>query len=834
MARPKTSATAAPGRDRAATLALAREHFFAGETIETGVSEEVLASWRRCLSLGIDPDRAPALYKEEVDVESKLVHAASPVLDALGSRLADLQVGVLLCDEKARLLQSRAASPEVRDLLAELPALPGRGFDERIFGTNGVGTVVIEGHPAFIRGGEHFVGALRTHACAGAPIRDPISGRITGVLDLTCLDRNADPAMLAYSVKAAGEIERRLYEQASAREQALARAFLDARRRCRGAYAGRAAPGGGPAGVDVPVAQLLSPRDRHHLLEEAAELISLGRVGVTSVPLSQGAVATLLSHQVEDATGVRGIAVEAVLDDGLSWRVASAADLGAAHRPAPQEAGPLVAARPGNGPGVPVSTYPPKTPERQTKAAPPDDPLGAADSWLIAVGEPGIGRLAVQARDRLSLLFEAGARIGSTLEVTRTAEELAEVAVPRFADYVAVDVADCVLRGEEPAGIDASMVRIALGGVPKETALFPVGELFDLLPCTPQARSLAVGRPVLESDLTGSEGWVAQAPERCREALATGVHSLIAAPMRARGVTLGVVSFYRSRETAPFEDDDLSLAAELVGRAAVCVDNARRYTHEHMISAELEWATESLGRALDRQRRFTTDASHELRTPLAGLRAQLEEAQLHPDDTDIGDLLKQTLNDVDRLENILDDLLLLAQIGSALRSEREHVDLAELVAAETSGRVGDRHPVHLDLQPGVVVDVVPSRFGRVLRNLLDNAQRHATENIVVQVRRVGETAELSVTDDGPGVPEEEREHIFERFARLDTARSRDRGGTGLGLAIARDIVQVAQGTLHVEDASPRGARFVVRLPIPQDAAQGRPGAPKTTDDRLSA
>jgi signal transduction histidine kinase len=832
MASPKTSSTAVPGQDRSADLALEREHLFAGETIGSGVSEQVLASWRRCLRLGIDPDRAPALYKEEVDVESRLVQAAAPVLDQLGSRLGGLQVGVLLCDEKARLLTSRAASPELRDLLDELPALPGRGFDERIFGTNGVGTVVIEGRPTFIRGREHFVDSLRTHACAGSPIRDPISGTITGVLDLTCLDRNADPGMLAQSVKAAGEIERRLFEQASVREQALARAFLDARRRSRGAYAGLAAPDGGPAGVNVPIAQLLSRRDRHRLLEEAAELISLGQVGVTVVPLSEGAVATLLSHEVEDAAGVRGIAVEAVLDDGLSWRVASATDLGAPRIPAGPEAGSLVAARPGEGPGVPVSAYPPRTPEQVTR---PDLPDAAADRWLVAVGEPGIGRLAVQARDRLGLLFEAGARIGGTLEVTRTAEELTEVAVPRFADYVAVDVADCVLRGEEPDGIDTSMVRIALGGVREGTALFPVGELFDLLPSTPQARSLAVGRPVLEPDLTTAGGWSAQAPALCREALAAGVHSLVAAPMRARGVTLGVVSFYRSRDTVPFEDDDLSLAAELVGRAAVCVDNARRYTREHMISAELEWATESLGRSLDRQRRFTTDASHELRTPLAGLRAQLEEAQLHPDDTDIGDLLKHTLGDVDRLEAILTDLLLLAQIGSVQPSEREHVDFAELVAAEAGGRIGDRHPVRLDLQPGVIVDVVPSRFGRLLRNLLDNAQRHATETIAVQVRQADGVAELSVTDDGPGVPEEEREHIFERFARLDSARSRDRGGTGLGLAIARDIVHAAQGTLHVEDAPPHGARFVVRLPIAhQDAAQGRPGMPGAIADRMIA
>jgi signal transduction histidine kinase len=435
------------------------------------------------------------------------------------------------------------------------------------------------------------------------------------------------------------------------------------------------------------------------------------------------------------------------------------------------------------------------------------------EGWLLAVGEPGIGRLALRARERLSLLCDAGSRIGTTLEVTRTAEELAQVAVPRFADYVAVDLTDCVLRGDEPGSMDTGQRRVALAGISEGTDLHPLGSLIHPLPSTPQGRSLATGQPVLGPVLSTTFGWLAQDPERCRRICEQGVHSLIAAPMRARGVTLGVVSFYRATGKDAFEDDDLALAEELVGRAAVCVDNARRYTREHAISAELERVTASLQQALDRQRRFTADASHELRTPLAGLRVKLEEARLHPDETDLADLMEHTLGDVDRLQAIISDLLMLARIGAAPPAALEPVDLAVLVEAGTARRTGDPHPARLDLTAGVTADAVPEQIRRVLDNLLDNAQRHAARDVVVTVRRAGGMAELSVTDDGPGVPPAEREHIFQRFARLDTARSRDRGGTGLGLAVARDIAHAHHGTLHAEDASSGGARFVLRLPL---------------------
>nr|WP_062339420.1 ATP-binding protein [Herbidospora sakaeratensis] len=760
------------GEDGIAALTVAFERFLAGEPVESAVRDGVLASWRRCLRGGITPDHISIVFHPDIDTDGEFVFAAVPVLDQLESQVSGIKVAAALADERARILRLRAGEPAVRTWLDRLPIQPGLGFTEEAGGTNALGTALAERRPALIRGREHFADALRTLACAAAPIRDPISGRIRGVLDLACPDRYADPAMLALVTTAARSIEQRLLEQNSEREQASLRAFLHARRRARGAGV-TLVDSGWPD--DASAASTVSADDRLRILEKAAELSSAEHVGVAMVPLSQGRTALLLSRP----DGTHRTAVEAIVDCGASRHVTSVSWPG--HRP-------------------PVPPVP----------AAPDT---ATDGWLLAVSEPAIGRLALQARARLSLLCEAGCRIGTTLDVTQTAKELAEVAVPRFADYVGVDLSDRVLRGEEPAPIYAGLRRVALRGVTKGSCLYQAGALIHPLPSTPQARSVAAEQPILELVLATNLGWMAQDPERCQRVCAHGIHSLIAAPMRTRGITLGIVNFYRSEVSDAFEEDDLSLAEELVNRAAVCVDNARRYTHEHTISTELEQATTSLRQSLDRQRRFTTDASHELRTPLAGLRVQLEEAGLHPDETDLADLLRHALSDVDRLQAILTDLLLLARIGDAPSTTLEHVDLVELAETETSRRIGDPHPTRLDLTPGVLANGVPIQIYRVLNNLLDNAQRHAAHAVVVGVRRSDGMAELSVTDDGPGVPPAEREHIFQPFTRLDTARSRDIGGTGLGLAIARDIAHAHHGTLRVEDAPPNGARFVLRLPL---------------------
>ncbi|MEU8463932.1 SpoIIE family protein phosphatase [Streptomyces sp. NPDC029003] len=209
------------------------------------------------------------------------------------------------------------------------------------------------------------------------------------------------------------------------------------------------------------------------------------------------------------------------------------------------------------------------------------------------------------ARRRLKLLYDAGVDIGTSLDVVRTAEELARVAVPRFADFVTVDLADQVLDGDEPAP-GADMRRTAVSGIRSDHPLYPRGRLIDFLPSTPQARGFAAGEAELVTDLSAAPGWQAQDPPRARAIVDYGIHSLIAAPLNARGVVLGVVNFWRSEKPEPFDADDLSLAEELVARAAVSMDNARRYTREHALAVTLQ--TSLLPRALPEQ--SAVDVAH--------------------------------------------------------------------------------------------------------------------------------------------------------------------------------------------------------------------------------
>lgn len=217
----------------------------------------------------------------------------------------------------------------------------------------------------------------------------------------------------------------------------------------------------------------------------------------------------------------------------------------------------------------------------------------------------------------------------------------------------------------------------------------------------------------------------------------------------------------------------------------------------------------ALEESTERQRRFIADAAHELRSPIASLRTQLEVAQAHPELLELDGLIGDTI----RLEHLAADLLLLARLDAGEQPRADHVDLTVLVREELEHRVRDRVAVQI-ATPEQAVSVTGSRtqLARVLGNLVDNAQRHAASTVRVAVDRDADgRAVLSVTDDGPGVPPAERDRIFQRFVRLDDARSRDEGGAGLGLAIVRDVVERHGGTIRVTDGAP-GACFVVTLP----------------------
>ena len=211
-----------------------------------------------------------------------------------------------------------------------------------------------------------------------------------------------------------------------------------------------------------------------------------------------------------------------------------------------------------------------------------------------------------------------------------------------------------------------------------------------------------------------------------------------------------------------------------------------------------------------RQRQFVSDASHELRSPVAAIRAQLEVALHRGGQTDWPRVARRVLDEDQRLEAAVQELLELARVEESHVAAPVEVDVDDLVLEE-AGRV---RPVPIDTSRVSAGRVTgdPGQLGRLVRNLLDNASSHARSRAAVAVSTGEGSVWLVVDDDGPGIPAEDRDRVFDRFTRLDEGRGRAGGGAGLGLAMVRAIAERHGGSVHLDDAPLGGARFVVRLP----------------------
>jgi len=232
----------------------------------------------------------------------------------------------------------------------------------------------------------------------------------------------------------------------------------------------------------------------------------------------------------------------------------------------------------------------------------------------------------------------------------------------------------------------------------------------------------------------------------------------------------------------------------------------------HRLSRTMNAMLERLQGAATRQRQFVADASHELRNPVAAMRADLEAALCEGDRADWPDVARAVLAEEARVEALIGDLLVLAaEDESAATLPGTAVDLNELAAAESAR--SRKVPVSstTDADPVVVVGS-HSQLERALANLVDNAERHAKSQVRVETTNRPGWAQLSVDDDGPGIPTADRERAFERFTRLDDSRARDQGGFGLGLAMVRSIVTRHRGSVWAEASPLGGARFTIALP----------------------
>ncbi|HKP44036.1 sigma-54-dependent Fis family transcriptional regulator [Mycobacterium sp.] len=263
----------------------AREQFLTAGVLDSDrVAASVLNSWRRSKALHVHPDRVELPFVREPDTDTPLVHAAAPVLRRIATDLASQAVSVILTSADGLVLERVAADSTILSALDEVRLARGYSYAEEFAGTNGIGTTVETGRPTFIRGSEHYVGTLGRLACAGSPIRDPITRRVLGVIDLTCWASQSDPLLFVLAKSAGSQIEDRLSTLKNESETALLDAYLTQSRRYPG---GVLAIGGDVVLMNPYLRQVLDAGDQAALLDHAAEM--------TQSTLRATAIATLPS-----------------------------------------------------------------------------------------------------------------------------------------------------------------------------------------------------------------------------------------------------------------------------------------------------------------------------------------------------------------------------------------------------------------------------------------------------------------------------------------------------------------------------------------------------------
>ncbi len=253
------------------------------------------------------------------------------------------------------------------------------------------------------------------------------------------------------------------------------------------------------------------------------------------------------------------------------------------------------------------------------------------------------------------------------------------------------------------------------------------------------------------------------------------------------------------------------IGGEISGRR---IDEPRSEDEVARLARTMNRMLERVDTVQQSQKRFVADASHELRTPLTAFRVGLEASIDTSSDDDITGLLRSSLSDVDRMELLIEELLLEAAEAEGSSPAAMQIDLDDIVLEEVSAtRTGTSIEIDASRVSGAQTIGIASQLRRAVRNLLNNAVRHAHSGVSVVLEENDVGTRLVIEDDGPGIPETEQERIFERFVRLDAARtSGESGGGGLGLTITRRIVEAHGGRVYADSQFTDGARFVIELP----------------------
>jgi sigma-54 dependent transcriptional regulator, acetoin dehydrogenase operon transcriptional activator AcoR len=284
-----------------------RERFLGDGVVPEAVRPEIARSWLRSRESGVRADGDPAARHADFDPAGRMLRLAQPVLDRLADEVSSADMTVILTDPSGLVLDRRAGSAALRRGLDRVLLVPGYSYAEDMVGTNGIGTAAEDRDVAWVVGSEHYAEWLRWLSCAGAPVRNPITGRVEGVIDLTCRFQDTSSLMVPFIRKAARDIERCLHEDAARHDRELLERFSAiARRSSRAVIALNAHT----VIANAAAARLLEPSDHALLWNHGAEAIGGGPGVVRAFRLSEGSLATARCVDFEHGDPERGVVIE--------------------------------------------------------------------------------------------------------------------------------------------------------------------------------------------------------------------------------------------------------------------------------------------------------------------------------------------------------------------------------------------------------------------------------------------------------------------------------------------------------------------------------------------
>ena len=296
---------------RRLTMAEARiEYLSTGDADPGAVSDFVAASWRRSRGAGVAADRGEVPFVGDIDISSRLVRYSRPIIDRLIDATEDIPLSIALSDNKARVLARADTTRTIGLLLDGIFLAPGFDYGEGHIGTNGVGTALEAGRSAQIVGPEHFHERFQPYSCSGAPIRDPMTGRIEGVLDLTCLIEHSTPMLHSIVRSAATDVEQSLLHDRSLRQQALFEAFLRVDSHSKSAVF---AIGGRVMMANALAQTTFDPVEQRMIVHHARYLLECRSPAGGEIELPGDRLAHLRGTRVSAGSEIAGIVVE-VLD----------------------------------------------------------------------------------------------------------------------------------------------------------------------------------------------------------------------------------------------------------------------------------------------------------------------------------------------------------------------------------------------------------------------------------------------------------------------------------------------------------------------------------------